>query len=58
LIRCPNSDEPSAQLHFVPLPPPATAEVEELTRAVADRHAKRMAAASVEGDDDLGPSGP
>jgi hypothetical protein len=32
--------------------------VEELTRAVAGRHTKRLAAASVEENDDLGPSGP
>ena len=42
-------------MRFVPLPPPTTAEVEELTRTVADRLTARLAAASEEENDYLDP---
>jgi len=48
-------DDPSAPLRFVPLPPPTTAEVEELTRTVAGRLTARLAAASEEENDYLDP---
>jgi hypothetical protein len=51
----PVSDDTSAPLRFVPLPPPTTAEVEELTQTVADRLTARLAAASEEEDDYLDP---
>jgi hypothetical protein len=51
----PVSDDTSAPLCFVPLPPPTTAEVEELTRTVADRLTARLAAASEEENDYLDP---
>ena len=51
----PVSDDTSAPLRFVPLPPPTTAEVEELTRTVADRLTARLAAASEEENDYLDP---
>jgi hypothetical protein len=44
-----------APLRFVPLPPPTTAEVEELTRTVAGRLTARLAAASEEENDYLDP---
>ena len=51
----PVAEDPSAPLRFVPLPPPTTAEVEELTRTVADRLTARLAAASEEENDYLDP---
>ena len=51
----PASDDTSAPLRFVPLPPPTTAEVEELTRRVAGRLTARLTATSEEDDDYLDP---
>jgi hypothetical protein len=44
-----------APLRFVPLPPPTTAEVEELTRTLAGHLTARLAAASEEENDYLDP---
>ncbi len=52
----PVSDDTSAPLRFVPLSPPTTAEVEELTRTVAGRLTARLAAASEEENDYLDPN--
>jgi hypothetical protein len=51
----PVSDEPSAPLRFVPLPPPTTAEVGELTRTIAGGLSARLTAASEEDNDYLDP---
>jgi hypothetical protein len=51
----PVADDTSAHLRFVPLHPPTTAEVEELTRMVAGRLTDRLAAASEEESDYLDP---
>jgi hypothetical protein len=42
-------------LRFVPLPPPTTTDVEELTRTVAGRLTERLAAAAEEQGDYLDP---
>jgi len=51
----PTADDPRAALRFVPLPPPTTAEVEELTALIARRLTDRLAAASEERGDYLDP---
>lgn len=52
----PTLADTNAPLRFVPLPPPTTAEVEELTRMVAGRLTDRLAAASEERGDYLDPN--
>jgi hypothetical protein len=47
--------DPGGSLRFLPLPPPTTAEAEELTLTIARRLAARLAAASEEQGDYLDP---